>query len=189
MRASSPVRRAARCARVRWWPGPCCPDWGQGRKAGRPHEAPVGISGQDISDGISAPSDGRAPVSGSEENWGRQPFGWTGRCIIHLQPAVGYPARKTARDRQSESPPHCVMTTFESLRPCKRTNSLPALVAKCTARSQKATLKRRRESQAPPSVLANFLDYRGRSEPRTAAPILSRPAPTFIWPPDGPQRN
>ncbi len=23
----------------------------------------------------------------------------------------------------------------------------------------------------------------------TAAPILSRPAPTFIWPPDGPQRN
>jgi transposase len=80
-------------------------------------------------------------------------------------------------------------------RPPSRPGGRTTRGTSCTARRRSA---RARATPARPPWPARSSSPPGTSCPAsspsslaaaTAAPILSRPAPTFIWPPDGPQRN
>jgi hypothetical protein len=136
MPASPPVRRVARYARVGWWLGLCCPERGQRRKAGQPHEAPVGTLGQDISDGVDAlpPGERRAVES---EKTGKAALRLDWRRIIHPKPAGDI--RRPRLHRIGRVKVHqTVSGSFLRVPPVRRPHSLPAVAAKCTARSPKS---------------------------------------------------
>jgi hypothetical protein len=130
--------RGPRCARVGWWAGPRCLERGQRRKAGQPHEAPVGTLGPTHLGWRKRPSARRAPGSRIRKERGRQPFGWTGDALSTLNPAVDI-RRPRLHGIGRVKAHHTVSGPSLRVSTSAKTSLTAGLAAKCTARSRKAT--------------------------------------------------
>jgi transposase len=70
---------------------------------------------------------------------------------------------------------------------CGRPSLGTASTATSSAATARPTGQVRRRSQGPDRLLAHPVSQRAVQAERFQPPILSRQAPPFVWPPDGPQ--